>query len=311
MRLLVTSYKNPDLDGAACAFGYAELLQKEGKIAIAAVSGNIHTEAQFVLTKFSIPDFEDAENIITHVDGLIIVDASDRGGLSDKIQPEKVIEIIDHRKINEAHTFPNAKVQIEPVGSAATLIAEKFCNHNVKISKESAALLYSAIISNTINFQANVTTARDRTMADWLKVKFLIPKHYIREMFTDKSQFRKSLKETIIDDFAIFTFSSYSVGITQLELVNVDKFIQENLAKIKFSLEALKKEKSIDRIFLTCIDVDDAYNNIVVIDAETQQLLEQALNVTFVNGVAKRQGILMRKEIVPLVKGVLEMEKAS
>ena len=71
------------------------------------------------------------------------------------------IEVVDHRAVNEADKFQNAKIQIEMVGSAATLIAEKFLHATTSTSPESAALLYSAIISNTINFQANVTTDRD------------------------------------------------------------------------------------------------------------------------------------------------------
>ena len=192
MKLLVTPYKNPDLDGTACAFGYAEFLRKNGKDVVAAVFGKPHREAQFVIDKFNIPALENAEEVVNNVGGIIIVDASDLRGLSDKIQPEKVVEIIDHRKIHEAEKFPNAKAQIELVGSAATLIAEKFYNNKTTISPESAELLFSAIVSNTINFQANVTTERDHKIANWLKTKFSLPDNYVHEMFSDKSQFKKS-----------------------------------------------------------------------------------------------------------------------
>lgn len=311
MKLLVTPYKNPDLDGTACAFGYAEFLRNNGKNVVAAIFGKPHREAQFVLNKFIIPSFENAEKVVNNVDGIIIVDASDLRGLSDKIQPDKVVEIIDHRKIHEAHKFPNAKAQIELVGSAATLIAEKFYNNKTTISPESSALLFSAIISNTINFQANVTTERDHKMADWLKTKLSLPYDYAHEMFSDKSQFKKSLKETIIDDFATFNFNNHDLGIAQLEIINVNEFIRENLVKIKKILEELKKEKSLDLIFLTCIDLEKAFNEIVVIEEDTQKFIEQVLGVTFKEGVTKRDGILMRKEIVPLIKEVLETGKLS
>ncbi len=311
MKLLVTPYKNPDLDGTACAFGYAEFLRKNGRNVVAAVFGKPHREAQFVLDKFNIPALEDAEKVVNNVDKIIIVDASDLRGLSDKIQPEKVVEIIDHRKIHEAHKFPNAKAQIELVGSAATLIAEKFYNNKTTISPESAELLFSAIISNTINFQANVTTERDHKMADWLKTKFSLPDNYTHEMFSDKSQFKKSLKETIIDDFATFHFNNYHLGIAQLEIIKINEFIRENLVEIKKILDELKKEKSLTLIFLTCIDLEEAFNEIVVIDEDTQKFVEQALKVKFEDGVTKRNGILMRKEIVPLIKEVLEAGKLS
>ena len=59
------------------------------------------------------------------------------------------------------------------------------------------------------------------------------------------------------------------------------------------------------------IDLEKAFNEIVVIDEETQKFVEQALNVKFKDGVTKRDGILMRKEIVPLIKEVLKTGKLS
>lgn len=306
MKLLVTSYTNPDLDGVACTLGYAEFLQKNGKGSIAAIFGNPHREARFVLRKFNIPDLPDADKIIDEVDGIIIVDTSNLRSLSTKIDPQKVIEVIDHRKVHEAHEFPNAKIQIELVGSAATLIAEKFYNTNAPISMESAALLYSAIVSNTINFQAKVTTERDRKMADWLKDKYAIPDNYVRNMFLDKSHFTKPLKETMADDFVVFHINGRSLGIAQLEIVDVDEFIRANHDAIIGTLTEFKAEKSLDLVFLTCIDVEKAFNQIVVIDNETKELIDRALSIEVKGDVGRTNGIFMRKEIVPLIKGVLE-----
>lgn len=311
VKLLVTTYKDPDLDGTACAFGYAEFLNKNNKNAIAAVFWTPHRESQFVLKEFNIPDLRNAESLINNINWIIIVDASDLRGLSNQIQPEKVIEVIDHRKSHEAHNFPNAKIQIELVGSAATLIAEKFYLNKIAISKEAAALLFSAIISNTINFQANVTTKRDHEMSDWLQTKFHLPVDYIHKMFLDKSQFRKTLKETLIDDFATFHFNNQNLGIAQLEIINVNNFIKENSLEIKRILEELKKEKWVELIFLTCIDLENACNQIIVVDKSTENLVKEALKITFKNGISKRNGIIMRKEIVPLIKEILEISKVS
>jgi manganese-dependent inorganic pyrophosphatase len=265
---IVTTYNNPDLDGAACAFAYAEFLNKNGKNVKCVIFGTPIREVEFVLDKFNIPKLGDVKNM-DNLGEVIIVDVSELLGLPDKIEPRNVVEIIDHRKIHEAHKFPNAKAQIELVGSAATLIAEKFYNNNMVISKESAALLFSAIVSNTINFKANVTTSRDYNMANWLKDKFSLPKGYIHEMFADKSEFKKPLKETIINDFAIFNFNNSYLGIGQLEIINVDSFIKQNLEEIKKILNELKKEKPLDLIFLTCVDLEKGYNKFVVIEQKT------------------------------------------
>ena len=309
-RILVTPYANPDLDGTACAFAYAELLIKSGKNAVAAVSGTLHKEAQFVLNKFNIKSLLNAEDLIKEVEGVILVDASDTQGISSKIDPKKVIEIIDHRKINESDKFPNAKVHIELVGSAATLIAEKFFNSQIPMSTESAALLFSAICSNTINFQANVTTPRDHKMAVFLKTKFPLPKNYVHEMFSYKSALNETLKLRLSHEIATFKFNLYSLGIVQLELMDSSNFINENLEEIQKILLELKKEKTLDLIFLTCIDVEKGFNEFVTVDKITEELVEEVLKVKFHDSIAKRKGILMRKEIVPLIKEELEKSRS-
>jgi manganese-dependent inorganic pyrophosphatase len=304
--ILVTAYSNPDLDGTACAIAYAELLRKENKVAISALFGTPHREAQFVFETFNIPQPENAEKILPKNPDIILVDASDLRGISNKINPLKVIELIDHRKINEADGFPNAKIQIELVGSAATLIAEKFFNSNQGISSSSAALLYSAIISNTVNFQANVTTDRDREMAQWLLNKFSIPHDYIHSMFAYKSTFTEPLIDVIDHDFATFEFSKLKIGIGQLEIVNVTDFISTQKEIIEIVLQKIKKERNLDIIFLSTIDLEKANNTFVTIDEQSKSLLEKTLNASFNANVAVKNGIMMRKTITPLLKDALQ-----
>ena len=219
-RIIITGYANTDLDGTASAIAYAELLKKGGKNVVAGFFGTPHREAQFVFKTFDIDKPVQAEDIFKREDKLILVDASDLRCISNLIDPKQVIEVIDHREVNQADKFPNAKIQIELVGSCATLIAEKFFKENIIIAPSSAALLYSAIISNTVNFQADVTTKRDKKTSDWLVKQFDLPESYVHKMFMAKSVFNKPLKEVFDEDFATFQFHSKQLGVAQLEIVN-------------------------------------------------------------------------------------------
>ena len=60
-------------------------------------------------------------------------------------------------------------------------------------------------------------------------------------------------------------------------------------------------------IFLTAIDVEKASNDFVATDSETQQLVEKALHVVFIDNTAHQEGILMRKQITPLLKEVTKI----
>mgnify|MGYP003965002921 CR=1 FL=1 len=160
----VTSYSNPDLDGFSCAYAYAEFLNMTETEAKPVIFGKPRREVQFVVSKFNIDVPSDDFDIKLDV---ALVDASDVRGVLEKLDLEKVIEVIDHREVHESEGFKKAKLQIELVGSAATLITEKFVEAKLEPSREAAVLLYSAIISNTINFKNNVTTERDIDAANW------------------------------------------------------------------------------------------------------------------------------------------------
>lgn len=298
---LVTSYVDPDLDGFACAFAYAEFLNLTGHPAVLGLTGSLHEEAKFLLQQYSIP-FEPADKNPADFAKIILVDASDREGIDPRIDPAKVAEIIDHRRVNQQELFPNAQVQNEPVGSAATLIAEKFMAVKVSMSKNSAVLLYGAIVSNTLNFQANVTTARDKNAAQWLALLILPSSNFALELFQSKSNITKeNLGQHIDHDFARFDLGS-KIGVAQLELVNAAQLVTELKPEILIKLNQLKQAENLDLIFLSLIDLNQQQNIFVTDDSAAQDLLQSILQIKFVDNAATRSGFIMRKELMPLIK---------
>lgn len=302
--LLITSYTGPDLDGFASAFAYAEFLNDQGKNASFGFAEPPHKEAQFLLDKYNIP-FQFANIDPTNFGEIILVDASDVIGIDPRIKIENVTEIIDHRKVNDANVFKNAKIQIEFVGSVATLIAEKFINSKLPITKNSALLLYGAIISNTLNFQAHVTTDRDKNAAQWLAEQFSPEPNFVHEMFADKSDINpENLKASIEEDFAHFDLGK-KIGVGQLEVINAEAIVKNLSVAIINELDKIKADQGLDMIFMSVIDLEKNRNFFIAKDREAQELLQNTLNVNFENNIAVRDGLIMRKEIIPLIKQTL------
>ena len=293
--ILITSYENPDLDGYACAYAYAEYLQKMGIHANAGIFGKHDRETTFVLEKFQIKRLPQAEKLTWNK--VILVDTSDIHGMSSQIDRRNVIEIIDHRAVHDAEQFPHAKVQIELVGAAATLIAEKIR----ACSPASAALLYSAIASNTINFKAPNTTERDRAMARSLKGMLHLEPGYVHDMFVYKSRFSGMLRRCF-DDIAEFTFGRRKIGIVQLEIIDARSFVIKNVTRIKKELQKL----AVDHALFKCIDIEMGENFFVTEDEMMQKALENVVQVRFREGLATSKGIIMRKHLVPMLKTFFE-----
>lgn len=159
---IVTSYINPDLDGVASAVVYATYLAPLATQPV--FVGRPSVEAARVLERLGLtdsvrwtsPGLESWEDIA-------LVDCHHPAQLPHVPNRDAVSIVIDHHPDGDAAAFPNASVQNESVGAAATLVAE-FLGRRERggaLTPAHAALLAAAIASNTLDFEAPSTTARD------------------------------------------------------------------------------------------------------------------------------------------------------
>lgn len=305
--VIVTCYQNPDLDGYASAYAYAELLQKLGVKAQAAISGAPSQEAEFVIKKARAEDVGNAKKLLESADAIILVDASDTAGIDEKVKPSKVVEVIDHRMHNEAESFKNAHIEIEVVGATSTMVAEKFIERGIRISEASATLLYCGIASNTINFKNRLTTHRDKRTADWIKSQVEIPHDLVERMFKAKSVFKdESLYHIIEGNMALYKFKRALTAISQLEIVEAGKFVEKNSTDLLRDLRKLANKYEAKHIILSMIDVNEGHNIFLAPEEQDQKILVDTLNVEFTDGIGFTEGIIMRKELVPILHAHIE-----
>ncbi len=300
-KILIIPKINPDLDGLACAYAYSRLLTKQGKDATEGIFGQPHPEAQYLIDRFHIYDISFSPS--GDFDSFVLVDASDVFGMPSIIRSEDVAEVIDHRELHRANElFPHAVIQIEKVGSAATQIVEKYQDACVAIDSWSAILLYGAIYSNTLNFKASITSERDKKAADWLEKQVQIPDGFIYDMFTAKTEAaKKDIRKVLLADYKEFTFGSKKFGITQLEVVRLKALMKQCLDTVLCVLRDFQQQHGLYFVFLTSVDLEKNFNLFVSHDTHTQSLISRVFDVTFNENVAEKSGVLLRKEIVPLI----------
>lgn len=301
--ILVTCSLNPDLDGLACVIAYTEFLKSQGKEAEPGLFGEPSYETGFVLDYFNFDLPKKVQNI-EDFGRIVLVDVSFLQGLPEKIAIENVIEVIDHRKLNQAHLFVNAEKQIELVGAAATLVAERFKGAGMDISEKSALLLQGAIISNTLNFQSSTTTERDKSIARWLDEKVPLPKDFAWEMFQAKSDLTGAkLQDVLHNDLSVFQKDGQGkrLGIAQIEMLGAEGLVKDRKEEIFKCLDEIKRKHQLDLIFLSIIELKQGFNLFVSRDEQAQKLLALSFGVSFNNGIAKRNGLIMRKEIFAVI----------
>jgi inorganic pyrophosphatase/exopolyphosphatase len=224
-------------------------------------------------------------------------------GMPGPVVSENVVEVIDHREQPGAEEdFPNAKIQNELVGAAATLIAEKFYPRGT-IDKNSAVLLYGAIYSNTLNLKSTNTTDRDREAIKWLFEKVPMPRNLVKEMFESKSKWiEKDLEKVLEEDAKGVSLYDKRFDILQIEVVGLEKLIDLHKERFLRALRNIKFNDKLDGIFLTAIDLEGSYNIFISEDEFIKDWLEKALDIKFEGDIAKREGLILRKQILPKLR---------
>ena len=71
-------------------------------------------------------------------------------------------------------------------------------------------------------------------------------------------------------------------------------------------MNKIKYEMGLDFVFQNTIELEEGKNFFVSDDATAKTLLEKVFSIKFTGDVAERPNLVMRKQIVPLIKEELE-----
>lgn len=298
-----SKYTN-DIDALACVIAYTELLNLQGMDA----TGYIAEEPNSSITDeiktwgYKYEAKPNDPNI-----SYVIVDASYPEQFPDFVKTEKTVEIYDHHSGFEKYWKEQIgdKAKIELIGSCATLIWEEYKKHGFaeKVSQTSAKLLYAAIVSNTLNFKAKITSPRDVEAFKEISAVVDLPKTWIEKYFVDQEDaVYKNPREAIINDIKIIEFPNLKMKITigQMELWDARKFVADYKPLIKEVLN----EFDHNQWFFNSPCISKGRNYIYSENEEVKKMLENLLDIKFKNGVAETKDLMLRKEIVKELQNI-------
>ncbi len=177
-------------------------------------------------------------------------------GIDGLDENANIVEIIDHHKLGDIRTIKPVNIEIDPVGSTATLIYEKFIENKVDIPYNIGILLLSAILSDTIILTSPTTTNRDKKAVNSLSKNLdMSYKKLGKKIFeSNNSLFNKEVKTLLLLDKKTYDFNDNSFFISQLQVVNIENLINRKNEFIK-EMNNLKKNKDFDYFILMLTDV--------------------------------------------------------
>ncbi|TYS08973.1 manganese-dependent inorganic pyrophosphatase [Bacillus subtilis] len=301
-KILIFGHQNPDTDTICSAIAYADLKNKLGFNAEPVRLGQVNGETQYALDYFKQESPRLVETAANEVNGVILVDHNERQQSIKDIENVQVLEVIDHHRIANFETAEPLYYRAEPVGCTATILNKMYKENNVKIEKEIAGLMLSAIISDSLLFKSPTCTDQDVAAAKELaEIAGVDAEEYGLNMLKAGADLsKKTVEELISLDAKEFTLGSKKVEIAQVNTVDIED-VKKRQAELEAAISKVVAEKKLDLFLLVITDILENDSLALAIGNEAATV-EKAFNVTLENNTALLKGVVSRKkQVVPVL----------
>ncbi|AFI30729.1 inorganic pyrophosphatase [Bacillus sp. A053] len=301
-KILIFGHQNPDTDTICSAIAYADLKNKLGFNAEPVRLGQVNGETQYALDYFKQESPRLVETAANEVNGVILVDHNERQQSIKDIEDVQVLEVIDHHRIANFETAEPLYYRAEPVGCTATILNKMYKENNVKIEKEIAGLMLSAIISDSLLFKSPTCTDQDVAAAKELaEIAGVDAEEYGLNMLKAGADLsKKTVEELISLDAKEFTLGSKKVEIAQVNTVDIED-VKKRQAELEAVISNVVAEKNLDLFLLVITDILENDSLALAIGNEAAKV-EKAFNVTLENNTALLKGVVSRKkQVVPVL----------
>ena len=304
MSILVFGHKNPDTDTICSAITYAELKNKLGKDVKAVRLGEINEETKYALNYFKVEKPELVENVAGKE--IILVDHNERTQTAEGFEEAKVLELIDHHRISNFNVDEPLYARLEPVGCTATIILKLFKENNLVPSKETAGLMLSAIISDTLLFKSPTCTECDvKAGKELAEIAGVNVDEYGLEMLKAGTALGdKSEAELLNMDMKIFEIDGAKIGVAQVNTVN-EAEVLERKEKLLAEIDNIITKEGL-KFFTFAITNILSNDSVALVSGDGNDIIEKAFGEKVDSNLVTLKGVVSRKKqiIPPLTKAI-------
>ena len=295
--VITSGHKYIDIDAYASCIAYRELLKAQNQKAFAVSSAPPNDSIPGLIKKIPLgfDSYTSVEN-----DKFIILDTSNPDSFDKIVNQKNIIEIIDHHTGYEEYwcSQTNVKSQIEPIGSVATVIYEKFAEVKLEkmLTSDLCKLLIAAIADNTLNLKANITTERDKIACKRLLQLGGLNHDWVQDYFENCEQaILSDLENAIKNDTKPLSLSTLPTAVGQLAVYNHEKVLaQRDLFRKAFG--------QYNDWVVNIISLKDGKSYLLAEHEISKTKLEKLFNKKFDKDILRFDKFLLRKEIIALAQ---------
>lgn len=228
---------------------------------------------------------------------VVLVDHNERDQAVEGIECAQVIEIIDHHRIDALETNSPIFFRNQPLGCTATIIAQLYNENKVQIDQQTAGLLCSAILSDTLLFRSPTCTAVDRDVAEKLAcIANIDMKNHAMEMFRVGSQLAgRSMDEIIHMDFKYYQVRGRRIAVSQ-----VNSVVQQELDDIREDMiqymHSYLPTSGLNMLFVMLTNIIEETTELLFVGQDAAELAGDAFQCRSNKESAVLPGLVSRKK---------------
>lgn len=239
---------------------------------------------------------------------VILVDHNEKNQAVDGVEEAEVLEIIDHHRLSSIETMGPVFFRNQPVGCTATIVYQMYQEAGVEPDQVNAALLCSAIISDTLMFRSPTCTPLDENTARKLaEIAGVEVESLAQEMFNAGSNLKgKSAEEICFLDFKQFTVNDTVFGVGQVNSMSADE-LKEIRRIVQPHLEKARVNHGLNMIFFMLTNIITESSELLCCGPEAREKILSAYDLPEDTGTIMLKGVVSRKkQLVPTLVGALQ-----
>lgn len=239
---------------------------------------------------------------------VILVDHNEKNQAVDGVEEAEVLEIIDHHRLSSIQTMGPVFFRNQPVGCTATIVSQMYEENGVEIDSTNAALLCSAIISDTLMFRSPTCTPLDESTARKLaQIAGVEIEILAQEMFRAGSNLKgKSAHEICFLDFKQFTVNDTVFGVGQVNSMSSDE-LEEIKKIVEPYLEKARADSGLNMIFFMLTNILAESSELLCVGPEAKEKILNAYDLPEDTDEIMLRGVVSRKkQLVPTLVGALQ-----
>ena len=239
---------------------------------------------------------------------VILVDHNEKNQAVDGVEEAEVLEIIDHHRLSSIETMGPVFFRNQPVGCTATIVYQMYQEAGIEPDPVNAALLCSAIISDTLMFRSPTCTPLDENTARKLAgLAGVEVENLAQEMFNAGSNLKgKSAEEICFLDFKQFTVNDTVFGVGQVNSMSADE-LKEIRKIVQPHLEKARSNHGLNMIFFMLTNIITESSELLCCGPEAREKILSAYDLPEDTETIMLKGVVSRKkQLVPTLVGALQ-----